>query len=411
VLDLSDNVAGAYASKLFAMAGADVVVVEGSHGSPLRQAPPLIRTPVAGAPPESAAFAYLHAYKRGIGLDLATPEGARVLDRLADGANLVISSFDGEPGVVTDRDARLRGPRSQLTHLVVSAYGLSGPYRRFVSSSLTDWAAGGYLAITGTPDREPLQGGGPWCGYAAGLTAAIGALSAMTGARQSGTGRLVDLGAMEAMAAAHQWSIVLFTHQGYVKQRGGNRHMESHHPMGLQAVRDGWIVLGAATQAQYEAMCIAMDVPEMIVDERFLTGGHRIDHGDEFDALIAPWLQERTREQVVAEMQAARVPCGKVLALDETLVDAQLEARALWVTPEHFGIDAMMPGVPFAIGAEKPEFREAPAYGADTRGVLREAGLTEAEIDALVASAIVMEIAEAPSDGGCVMDLGAEMEW
>jgi formyl-CoA transferase len=189
---------------------------------------------------------------------------------------------------------------------------------------------------------------------------------------------------MEALAAMHPWSLVLFSHQGVVKKRGGNRHWESFHPMGLQQVRDGWVVIGAATQAQYEAMCIAMDLPELIIDERFLTGGHRIDRADEFDAAIAPWLQARTREEVVAEMQDARVPCGKVLALEETLVDAQLESRALWVTPERFGIRAKMPGVPFVIGEERPEFREAPLLGADTRAVLMQAGLSDGEIDDLV---------------------------
>ena len=393
VLDLSDNVAGAYASKLFAMAGADVVVVEPPGGSPLRQAPPLIRTPQPGAPPQSAAFAYLHAYKRGIGLDVQTPDGRAALERLAGSADLVISSCNGDPDAALARDTQLRDANPQLLHCLVSGYGLTGPYRRFVSSDLTDWAAGGYLAITGFPDREPLQGGGPWCGYATGLTAAVGALSAMTGARQSGRGQLVDIGAMEAMAAAHQWSLVLFSHLGFVKRRGGNRHLESHHPMGLQQVKDGWVVLGTATQAQYEAMCIAMDKPELIVDERYLSGGLRIDRADEFDAQIAPWLQARTREQAVAEMQAARVPCGKVLALDETLVDAQLEARAFWVTPERFGMDAKMPGVAVRIGGRAPAFREAPAYGADTRAVLREAGLAGPEIDRLVASNVALEAA------------------
>jgi crotonobetainyl-CoA:carnitine CoA-transferase CaiB-like acyl-CoA transferase len=210
----------------------------------------------------------------------------------------------------------------------------------------------------------------------------------MLGARASGKGRLVDVGTMEALAGLHQWSLVHFTHQGVIKQRGGNRHVESFHPMGLQQVKDGWVVLGVSTQAQYESMCIAMELPELITDERFLTGGHRVDHGEEFDALIAPWLRARTRAEVVEAFQAARVPSGKVLTLDETLADPQLEARALWVTPERFGLRAKMPGVPFAIGGERPLFREAPQFAADTLAVLLEAGMAPAEIDKLIAEGV-----------------------
>src|SRR5438067_1335238 len=82
-----------------------------------------------------------------------------------------------------------------------------------------------------------------WCAYATGLTAAVATAAALLDARATGRGQLVDVGLFEAMAALHQWSLVLYTHQGVVKRRAGNRHAESYHPLGLQPVRDGSICI------------------------------------------------------------------------------------------------------------------------------------------------------------------------
>ena len=85
---------------------------------------------------------------------------------------------------------------------MLSGFGLTGPYASWRTSPLVDWASGGYLYLTGEPDREPLQGGGPWAAYLHGATAAIGAQAAVLHAARTGEGQLVDVGAMESVAAA-----------------------------------------------------------------------------------------------------------------------------------------------------------------------------------------------------------------
>ena len=380
VLDLSQSVAGAYCARLLATAGADVTLVEPTDGSRLRSLPPLL---TSTNPSRSAAFEYLSAWKRGIALDDKSAAGRAALSRLLDQADLVVSSLAGSPDELLTFDRAIRADRPSLIHVVTSSYGLTGSWSGWHSSDLTDWATSGYLYITGDPLREPLQGAGPWASYVAGTTAAVGAMAALLRRRATGRGQLVDVGAMESMAAAHQWSLVMWSHQGVVKHRASNRHAEAHHPVSLMACKDGWVCIGAPSQAQWINLCIALDLPEMAHEPAYSTAGRRYDRAEEIDNRFAPFLMARTRTEVVSHLQAHHVPASPVLALDETLRDEQLEARAYWVHPEELGDGSQMPGLPFVMPTSPDQFRPAPKLGADTASVLTEYGFAQTEITKL----------------------------
>ncbi len=365
VVELAGSAAGAYCARLFATAGADVVLVEGGSGGPLRGAPPLLEPPVGGQPGRSAVHEFLHAYKRGVVLE---PDDTRV-DGLFAWADLVISTSDGEPDAALALHERIAAANPAAAHVVLSGFGLTGRWRTWRTSGLVDWASGGHLFITGEPGREPLQGGGPWDSYLHGGTAALGAQGALFAARRTGRGDLVDVGAMESGAAGHQWSITMFTHTGVHKDRHANRMGEMHHPMALFPCSDGWVCIGAASREQWEHLCIAMDQVELLADEALYSPADRFDRADELDELFLPWLAARTADEVVQILQEARVPAGRVLTMSEVLDDAQLAARSYWATPEELGLAAKMPGVPFHVGDDLP-FRSAPALGQHTDEVL-----------------------------------------
>jgi crotonobetainyl-CoA:carnitine CoA-transferase CaiB-like acyl-CoA transferase len=159
--------------------------------------------------------------------------------------------------------------------------------------------------------------------------------------------------------------------------------------MGLQPCRDGWVCIGTASPPQWEHFCLAIDMPELLADPRFTTGGDRFDHADALDGLIAPWLRERSRDEVVSHLQRHRVPASRVLSLTELLGDPQLAARSFWDTPSRLGAGARMPGIPFRIDERGEPFREAPRLGEHTLAVLARAGFAGTEIDRLVDAGIV----------------------
>ena len=384
VLDLSDQVSGAYASRLLATAGADVTLIEPVDGSSLRSRPPLL---TATEPNRSAAFEYLSAWKRGVALDWSSEAGFDALGRLLDQADVVVTTMAAADALAFDR--RIRAERPSLIHVSATSYGLTGPWAGWKSSDLTDWAAGGYLYITGDPLREPLQGAGPWASYVGGIASAVGALAALHARRTSGRGQLVDVGTMETMASAHQWSLAMWSHQGRIKHRANNRHAEAHHPVSLMQVGDGWVCIAAPSQAQWINLCVALDLPEMADDPRYATAGLRYDVAEEIDGRFAPFLMSRTRTEVVEHLQAQHVPASAVLSMDEVLVDEQLEARAYWAYPEDLGEGVKMPGVPFVLPSSPTQFNAAPTLGADSASVLDEVGLLRDEIESLAASGVI----------------------
>ena len=384
VLDLSDQVSGAYASRLLATAGADVSLIEPVDGSSLRSRPPLL---TATEPNRSAAFEYLSAWKRGVALDWSSEAGFNALGRLLDRADVVVTTMAAADALAFDQ--RIRAERSSLIHVSATSYGLTGPWAGWKSSDLTDWAAGGYLYITGDPLREPLQGAGPWASYVGGIASAVGALAALHARRSTGRGQLVDVGTMETMASAHQWSLTMWSHQGRIKHRANNRHAEAHHPVSLMQVGDGWVCIAAPSQAQWINLCVALDLPEMADDPSYATAGLRYDVAEEIDGRFAPFLMSRTRTEIVEHLQAQHVPASAVLSMDEVLVDEQLEARAYWAYPEDLGEGVKMPGVPFVLPSSPTQFKAAPTLGADTASVLDEVGLRRDEIESLATSGVI----------------------
>jgi crotonobetainyl-CoA:carnitine CoA-transferase CaiB-like acyl-CoA transferase len=215
-----------------------------------------------------------------------------------------------------------------------------------------------------------VQGGGPWAGHLVGTTAAIAVLAGVRRTRQTGLGQLVDVGAMEAMAAAHQWTIVLYTHQGVIKRRAGNMHAESFNPLGPVPCKDGWVCIGVASLPQWEGFCLAIDKPELLIDERFQSGGERFDRADELAEILDPVLMSLTADELVARCGEHHVPASPVIKVTQALEQEQLAVRGFWAPSARIGGRARMPERPFRVPGVDAPFREAPAYGEHTTEVL-----------------------------------------
>jgi crotonobetainyl-CoA:carnitine CoA-transferase CaiB-like acyl-CoA transferase len=366
VIERGSSIANAYCGRLLGMLGAEVIKLEPPEGDPMRRAGSLIDSPDDGK--VSAMFEYLNAFKCSV---VADPSDAAALKTLLEGADVLIDHIDGEPDAALEEHSRLAAANPGLVHVAISSFGLTGPWRKFRGNEFIDLAAGGYTFITGDQDRGPVQAGAPVAGYAVGLNAAIAAMAAVRRRALKGRGQLVDVAAMESMAAIHQWSIVLFTHQGVIKRRAGNRHAESYFPMGPMPCRDGWVCLGVSTPAQWEGFCLAIDLPELLADERFNASGLRFDHADELRALIEPTMMSISASELVERCAEHHVPASPVIDAAEVLTEEQLAARGYWATAERLGDGAKMPERPFHIPWMEAPFQPAPDLGESTEDVLQ----------------------------------------
>jgi crotonobetainyl-CoA:carnitine CoA-transferase CaiB-like acyl-CoA transferase len=366
VLEFSESIAGAYCTRLLASLGADVVTLEPADGSALRQLGPWIADPSAqpaDARGRSALHQHLDHGKRSV------VAGGEDRDRLIGWADIIVSSCDGEPEQALALHDRIAALNPAASHVVVSGFGLTGPYAHWKHSPLIDWASSGVMYLTGEPDREPLSPGSPVAGCLTGAAAAIGAQAAFFERTCTGLGQLVDVGAMECGAAGHQWSLVMYTHTGVVKRRWGTLLGEAYHPMSFYRCRDGWICIGAATIQQWEGVCLTLDVAELLADPRLYAPAERFERAAEIDAAVQPWLDQHDAADVVDWLQAARVPATRLQDYTQALEAEQLKVRGVWADlPGAPGGKVLRRPLAFS-GVDLPD-RPAPERGQHTAAVL-----------------------------------------
>ena len=401
VLDLSSDDTGAFCARMLATAGADVTVVEPPGGHRLRQDQPFL------ADGSSAAWEYLQANKTS----LAAPSDLNEVE-LVSGYDVVVFSDEVPDPDLADRIRAMRDAHPQLVVVAITGFGLTGTRSGWRAGPLEHWAASGLMSLNGERHREPLPGGGRWATRIVGTIAAIGAQAAIVNAATSGAGDVVDVDAMQALASSHQWSIVLYTHNGVLKERAGNRHAEAHHPLSIHPCRDGWVCIAAVARHQWEGLCIAMDQVELLADDELYTPAVRFDRADELDVHIDRWTSQHSVADVVGALQGQQVPAGPVSSLQDTLADPQLHARDFWARPVVDRPEVVMPAVPFRIPGVTPTFRPAPRVPLTGAGSTAP-GLSSAGANARPLSGVrVVEFSIAfagPLVGRYLADLGADV--
>ena len=351
IVDLSCDVAGRFAAKLFAMAGLEVIRPTGIMPLPTATSVALDR--------------YLDCDKR------CAPFSPAQRHQLLADADLVFSSFDrGRWLGLSDDD---RGLMASAVHVTTSSFGTTGPYAGWRGGALADWAAGGYLAITGEPDREPLIGPEHLCGYVAGFTAAIAAEAALCVRRQNGRGQLVDISTMEAMLSVHQSTFARVA-AGLGRQRTGR--FTEVYPLVVLPCRDGHVSVGVVSGDEFDRFVIAIGRPELASDERFADAQGRWNHRDALESEIERFFLHHTCTQVIEALHACELAAAKVVDVHEVLGNPQLRYREFWrsaglgtmpgnpIPPAHqFAGESGIPAVkrPHWIGHRKQE--ELPLSG------------------------------------------------
>lgn len=395
VVDFSTGAAGAYCSRLLRTVGCKILMAEPIAGRHLRSHGPTVTIAEPGQQTVdvNCLAEYADIGKRSVALDFDSDAGSAIRDQLASQADILV--WDTSPGQAVRLEQLVSSAAPGAVVVALSHYGLRGPDADRAGSAFTDWAAGGYSYITGNADGPPRVGGGPWPEYAAGAIAGFTALSAIrhanTDPSTSPSPLVLDISVQDVLVFLHQWTFSLYTHQGVTKLRAGNRHAESFHPMGFLPCSDGWICVGVATALQWERFCLALDMPELLLDPRFDTGARRFDNADNFNSIVAPWLQARTQDEAVRHLQDHGVPASPVQTIDQVAADQQLNARDFWQGVDVQGRVANVPQRPVAlqgVGATV-EPRRAPVLGQHSRAVLDDLGYDPEQVQDLVDRGLV----------------------
>jgi crotonobetainyl-CoA:carnitine CoA-transferase CaiB-like acyl-CoA transferase len=388
VVDLSTDVAGRFAAKLFAMASVDVMRPAAS--------PEFLRQNE-----NDPLTLYLDALKTTVSLD----SNATLSNLLVD-ADLVFTSFDS--GRYTGLASQRLDLPARCVQVTTSTFGSWGPYSSFRGGPLADWAAGGYIAITGDPDREPLIGPENLCAYLGGYTAALGAEAALRERRASGQGQHVDISTMESMLRLHQSTFSSLA-GGSIRKRTG-RYAEVY-PLVVRPCKDGFVSLGVVTDEEFDRLAIAFDLPDLAANERFSAKEARWENRDSLDAELAKFLMQHNADEVVGLLQASAVASAKVADTQQVLTNPQLMHRRFWASPLGGEASASyMPGNPvppatiFATSNRhsQPKSRTSmPDRRRTTKGLPLD-GILVLDFTAFWAG---------PSATVCLADLGADVIW
>jgi CoA:oxalate CoA-transferase len=384
VLDLSENIAGPFCTKLLAGLGAEVIKVERpGFGDVSRRAGPFPGD--APQPEQSALFLYLNTGKKSITLDVASQTGAAILRTLALECDILVESF---PAGYMDRLAlgytALERLNPRLIYTSITPFGQSGPYRDYKGSELIAQAMGGLMQTIGLHDREPLKIGGNTAFYTTGISAFSATMIALYARDVEGLGQHVDVAAMETIAVAQI-------------------HSSIHHQFGRTPVRresplvrakDGWVSPGlerGARQDTWPRVCELIGHLDLKDDPRFSTPEARREHQQDLLAILGAWIAIHPKEEVYHIFQELRSVAGYVATVEDLFTSRQLTARQFFQVIDHpYAGKAMHPGAPFRIEGDEWRHTRAPLLGEHTMEVYGgRLGLSSEDLARLRAAGII----------------------
>jgi crotonobetainyl-CoA:carnitine CoA-transferase CaiB-like acyl-CoA transferase len=327
VLESSRTVAAAYAGRMLAAMGAQVVMLEPPDGSPLRQAAPLLED--SGA---SALFAYLAVGKRSLVCDVTTAAGRALLARELDRADILIDDTPLRERVAQGLDALTVGARHpQLVHVSVLPFGATGPKADWSAEEVNLLHAGGegFLLPNGLsnelfPNRAPLKIYGHFGGYQGGCMAALSALSAWWVQPAAG-GQFVDVSVQDAVLSVGAFALQRLG-DGSLEHRTSRRFRYG----GVFEAQGGFIELLTLEDRQWRALVELLGSPAWAADEALRDPLERSRRGDEINGHIRAWMARHAVEDIVRRAQELGVPAAKYRTPDEVIHGEQERARGLF---------------------------------------------------------------------------------
>jgi len=332
VLDLSRVLAGPWCTQLLADLGAEVIKIErpGVGDDTRHWGPPWHGE---GADLVSAYFLSCNRGKKSAAIDLAKPEGAALVRRLAADADVVVENFKVGGLAKFGLDAAsLRAAHPRLIYASITGFGQDGPYAERAGYDYIIQGMGGLMSITGLPDGEP--GGGPMrVGVAVadlftGMYTAVAILAALFARERSGGGAHIDMALFDTQLAmlANQATNQLVSGKDPVRQGVGHPNLVPYQP--FQAA-DQPIIIAIGNERQFERLAAVLGHAEWVGDQRFATNAARVANRDMLVELIAGEIRARPAAEWLGKLEAAGIPAGPINRVSQALSNVQAQHRAM----------------------------------------------------------------------------------
>ena len=373
VLDFSTTIAGPHCSRLLADMGADVIKVESAEGDLMRSRP--VQRDGAGT-----MFGQLNAGKRSIVLDLKRPEAVAAVKKLVTAVDIVLENY--RPGVMKRLGLdypELAKINPRIIYCAISGYGQTGPGAGRPAYAPVIHASTGYdmAHLFYQQGRERPDNCGIFVAdYASGAYALGGILAAVHQRHVTGKGQMVDVSMFETLVG-----MLL----GEVNRAQFDFEMPSRPMYGPIEAKDGYVMLATASERTFQDMATATGRRDWLTDPRFEKYADRRMNWGLLIVELEEWSKTMSVKDVVAALEKHGVPCSPYLTVTEALKDPQVAHRGSLCTIEDSAGTYKSPAPPFRFsGSPLQSGPKVAKLGEDTKSVLAEAGLTPAEIEALL---------------------------
>lgn len=380
VLDLTSVIYGPYTTQILGDLGADVVKIEPPEGDPTRVLGP------ARTPGMSAVFLGSNRNKRSLALDLKRPAAKQALWRLIEGADAIVHNMRPQKMVALGfgPDAVLaRNPK--IVYGGLHGYREDGPYGQRPAYDDVIQGESGFAGAFQERDGAPMLAPTVVADKSAALLASTGLVAALLQKFRTGKGVYVEIAMFESLVGyvllEHQYGATFVPPEGPTGYaRALSRQRRPH------ATSDGHICMLPYTDRQWRRFWEMVGTPERADDPRFVTMAQRSRNIDELYAIAGAELRQRTSAEWLEALREAEIPCGPVNRLADLRDDPQLQAIGFFRPYQHPSEGALeIPDTAFRFDRQSlPVRHHQPRLGEQSREVLREAGLSEAEIDAAV---------------------------
>jgi len=389
VLDLTNVLAGPFATLHLALLGADVIKIERPGSGDLARK--LGNLPELNEQLMGTSFLAQNSNKKSVTLNTKSPEGKEIFKKLVKTADVLVENF--RPGVMgrlgLDYDV-LREINPRLIYCAISGFGQTGPDALKPAYDQIIQGLSGEMAVNGDERLNPLRTGFPVCDTVGGLNGAFAIMAALYHRERTGEGQFIDIAMLDSIMPFMGWVAANLLIGKREPVPMGNDNFTAA-PSGVFRTRDGHINIAANKQEQWESVCDALDVIELKTDPRFQERDTRKQNRKELTPLLELKLAEHDTRDWVELLNAKNVPCGEILSLQDALNQPQIKHRqALKDVPVEgigtiplFALTAKFEQTPGDITSPPPRL------SAHTEEVLAGIGITKDEVAVLKTKRVI----------------------